>query len=147
MKIKTFKTTGKFSNAFYLILITLLIFSIGPTANTYADKAKELDSKADEALKRFDTHVKDAKEVIRRAKAGFRFGHGSGWVDLPRYRGQIPAEHQYQRRSAVCRVHVPDLDRLGNCGVCAQRHLAKHLSLSIRTSRGDLPRRERKTEG
>jgi len=42
----------------------MLVFSIGFTANTCADKAKELDSKADEALKRFDTHVKDAKEVL-----------------------------------------------------------------------------------
>ena len=68
MKIKMVKTSSRFSSVFLLLGIMTLVFSIGLTANTYANKAKELDSKADEALKRFEANVKDANEVMQRAK-------------------------------------------------------------------------------
>ncbi len=68
MKTRIFKTFGKSTKAFYLMVLTMLVFSIGPAATVYADKTKELDAKADAALDRFYKHVKDGKEVARKAK-------------------------------------------------------------------------------
>lgn len=67
MKKKVFKTSLKSINAFYLIILTLLVFTIGPAATVYADKAIELDGKVDTALDRFYKLVKDGKEIAAKA--------------------------------------------------------------------------------
>lgn len=67
MKTSIFKTSGKSINAFYLIVFTMLVFTISPAATAYADKAKEIDAKADAALDRFYKNVKDGKEVAEKA--------------------------------------------------------------------------------
>ncbi|MEE9496407.1 MAG: YSC84-related protein [Desulfobacterales bacterium] len=69
MKTKRFKTPGKLSNAFYLSVFIILVFSIGLTAMVYAAAAKEIDASADEVMDRFYKQVKDAKEFVRKAKA------------------------------------------------------------------------------
>lgn len=75
MKTKRFKTTGKLSDTFFLSVFIILVFSMGFTANVYAadtanaDTAKKIDASADEVMERFHKQVKDAKEVVRKAKA------------------------------------------------------------------------------
>ena len=68
MKTAPFKKTGKSTKAFYLIILAMLSFTIGPAVTVYADKAKELDAQADAALDRFYKQVKDGKEVAQKAK-------------------------------------------------------------------------------
>ena len=68
MKRTKSKTFAKFSNRSYLFVIALLVFSIGFAANSYADKAKEIDMKVDETLKTFNKTVKGAEDVLKRAK-------------------------------------------------------------------------------
>jgi lipid-binding SYLF domain-containing protein len=67
MKTKIIKTSGKSTKAVFLMVLSILVFSIGPAATVYADKAKELDGKVDEALERFYKHAKDGKEVADKA--------------------------------------------------------------------------------
>ena len=68
MKTATFKKTRKSTKAFYVIILTMFVFTLGPAATVYADKAKELDAAADAALDRFYKQVKDGKEVAEKAK-------------------------------------------------------------------------------
>lgn len=68
MKTKILKACSSFSSILFLIGMMTLVISIGPAAKAYADTAKELNSEADAALKRFEANVKDANEVIQRAK-------------------------------------------------------------------------------
>jgi len=68
MKTRIFKKSGILIKDFYLIILTLLVFTLGPVTTVYADKAKELDAAADAALDRFYKQVKDGKEVAEKAK-------------------------------------------------------------------------------
>ena len=68
MKTRIFKKSGILTKGFYLIILTLLVFTLGPVTTVYADKAKELDAAADAALDRFYKQVKDGKEVAQKAK-------------------------------------------------------------------------------
>jgi lipid-binding SYLF domain-containing protein len=68
MKTRIFKESGILIKGFYLIILTLLVFTLGPVTTVYADKAKELDAAADAALDRFYKQVKDGKEVAEKAK-------------------------------------------------------------------------------
>ena len=67
MKTKIIKTSGKSTKAVCLMVLAMLVFSIGPAATVYADKAKELEGKVDAALDRFYKLVKDGKEVAAKA--------------------------------------------------------------------------------
>jgi lipid-binding SYLF domain-containing protein len=69
MEAQRFRIPGKLSNAFYLSVFIVFVFSIGLTAIVYADTAKRIDASADEVLGRFYKQVKDAKEIVRKAKA------------------------------------------------------------------------------
>jgi len=69
MKTKQLKNPAKFSNAFYLCVFTMLVFSFGLTAMVYADTAKKIDAGADEVMVRFYKQVKDAKQFARKSKA------------------------------------------------------------------------------
>jgi lipid-binding SYLF domain-containing protein len=69
MNSKRFKTAGKLSDTFYLSVFIILVFSIGFSANVYADAAKKIDAGADEVLDRFYKQVKDAKQFAQKAKA------------------------------------------------------------------------------
>ena len=68
MKKTTPETFAKYPKRVYLFVIALLVFSIGFAANSYADKAKEIDMKVDETLKTFKATVKEAEDVMNRAK-------------------------------------------------------------------------------
>jgi len=60
---------SKSSAKLYLFLIALLVFSVGFAVNSYAaDKAKEIDMKVDETLKEFSATVKEAEDVMSKAK-------------------------------------------------------------------------------
>jgi lipid-binding SYLF domain-containing protein len=68
MKLKRFIPTWKFSTAFcFLILAVFLLGGLFP-GQSYGGTAKEIDASADAAMDRFYKHVKDAKEVVGRAK-------------------------------------------------------------------------------
>jgi lipid-binding SYLF domain-containing protein len=67
MQKRVFKTSLKSINAFYLLILTILVFTLSPAATVYADKATELDGKVDAALDRFYKHVKDGKQVAAKA--------------------------------------------------------------------------------
>jgi lipid-binding SYLF domain-containing protein len=69
MRTKLLNAPGKFSNVFYLSLFSMLVFSMGLTASGHAAAAKEIDASADEVMDRFYKQVKDAKEVVQKAKA------------------------------------------------------------------------------
>ena len=73
MKMQRFLSTGKLANALYLTVIIIIVSSVGLTEMVYADtandKAKKIDASADETMDRFYKQVKDAKEVVRKAKA------------------------------------------------------------------------------
>ena len=69
MKTKRLKNPANFCTAFYLSVITILVFSFGFTAMAYADTAKDIDASADEVMGRFYKQVKDAKEFAKKAKA------------------------------------------------------------------------------
>jgi lipid-binding SYLF domain-containing protein len=68
MNKKIAKITSRFSSVFFLLGIMSLVFFPGLTANAFADEAKELNAEANQTLKTFEANVKDAKEVIHRAK-------------------------------------------------------------------------------
>lgn len=67
MKKRVFKTSLKSINVFYLLILTMLVFTLSPAATVYADKAKELEGKVDAAFYRFYKLVKDGKEVAAKA--------------------------------------------------------------------------------
>ncbi len=73
MKMQRFKSNRKLINAFFLTVFIIFVSSIGLTDMVYADtandKAKKIDASADETMDRFYKQVKDAKEVVRKAKA------------------------------------------------------------------------------
>jgi len=68
MKKRIFITPPKLSNVLYLTVFLTIVFSIGLAATVYAITAKEIDASADAALNRFYKQVKDAKEIVGRAK-------------------------------------------------------------------------------
>ena len=68
MKLRLRIRNRKFFNAFYFTISFVLLFGILFAGQSFADKGKEIDLKADETLERFYKQVKDGKEVIRRAK-------------------------------------------------------------------------------
>ena len=68
MNKKICMTPGKISRALYLSIFVTVAFSIGLAATVYAITAKEIDASADAALNRFYKQVKDAKEIVGRAK-------------------------------------------------------------------------------
>ena len=68
MKQRSFLSTGKLTSLFFFLLIAVFMF-VGLFANpSFGKTAKEVDASVDAAMDRFYKHVKDAKEVVRRAK-------------------------------------------------------------------------------
>jgi lipid-binding SYLF domain-containing protein len=68
MKLRSLIKNRKLLNAFYFTILSFLFLGILFAGQSFADKGKEIDMKADEALDRFYKHVKDGKEAIRLAK-------------------------------------------------------------------------------
>jgi lipid-binding SYLF domain-containing protein len=68
MKLNSLVENRKLLNVLYFSISFLLFFGILFAGQSFADKGKDIDLKADQALERFYKHVKDAKEVVRRAK-------------------------------------------------------------------------------
>ena len=68
MKTRRFKAPGDSIKTFYPIFLAMVVIAVGFSTTAYADKAKETDAKADAAMDRFYQHVKDGKEVVRKAK-------------------------------------------------------------------------------
>jgi lipid-binding SYLF domain-containing protein len=65
MKSGTFLSNRKFSTILCLMLMVLLLFA----GQSFAKKtAKEVDTSVDAAMERFHKQVKDAKEVVAKAK-------------------------------------------------------------------------------
>jgi len=69
MKTKRLKNSAKFSNALYLSVFTMLVFSFGFAAMVCAGTAEKIDASADEVMDRFYKQVKDAKEIAKKSKA------------------------------------------------------------------------------
>ena len=68
MEQKQFIPTRKLSNAVCFTILAVFLFSGVFAGQSYGGTAKEIDASADAAMDRFYKNVKDAKEVVRKAK-------------------------------------------------------------------------------
>jgi len=68
MKLNALKRTLKLSNIMYLAVFAVFVVVFVSAQPSLGITAKELDASADAAMDRFNTHVKDAKEVVQRAE-------------------------------------------------------------------------------
>ena len=68
MKLNALKSTLKFSNFLYIAVLAVFFVIFVSTQPSFGKTPKEYDASVDAALDRFKAQVKDADEVIRRAK-------------------------------------------------------------------------------
>ena len=68
MEQKQFIPTRKLSNAVCFTILAVFLFGGVFAGQSYGGTAKEIDASADAAMDRFYKNVKDAKEVVRKAK-------------------------------------------------------------------------------
>jgi len=68
MKLNALKSTLKFSNFLYIAVFAVFFVTFVSAQPSFGKTPKEYDASVDAALDRFKAQVKDANEVVRRAK-------------------------------------------------------------------------------
>ncbi|MGD8891013.1 MAG: YSC84-related protein [Desulfobacterales bacterium] len=68
MKLNALKSTLKFSNVLYIAVFAVIFVIFMSAQPSFGKTPKEYDASVDAALDRFNKQVKDANEVVRRAK-------------------------------------------------------------------------------
>lgn len=68
MKLNALKSTLKFSNVLYIAVFAVIFVIFVSAQPSFGKTPKEYDASVDAALDRFNKQVKDANEVVRRAK-------------------------------------------------------------------------------